>query len=78
LRRQVLAIISSVLEDGDPACAGARNRLRQCLMHNADSPEQALLEHLTALHALDMHGAEMHASETGGSAPHGGQKEAQG
>lgn len=73
LRRQVLAIISSVLEDGDPACAGARNRLRQCLMHNADSPEQALLEHLTALHALGMQGCEVH-----GSAPYSELKEPHG
>lgn len=70
LRRQVLGIISSVLEDSDPASAGARNRLRQCLMHNADSPEQALLEHLTALHGMEMHGLAMHASEICGSALH--------
>jgi hypothetical protein len=39
-------------------------------MHNADSPEQALLEHLTALHGMEMHGLAMHASEICGSALH--------
>lgn len=54
LRRQVLGIIASVLEDSDPACAGARNRLRQCLMHHVGFPEQALLEHLVSMHASEL------------------------
>ncbi|MFC9333582.1 hypothetical protein [Arthrobacter sp. NPDC057009] len=76
LRWQVLGIIASVLEDSDPACAGARQRLRQCLAHNVGSPEKALLEHLHALHDSELHASELHDSEVEstevyGSAPHG-------
>lgn len=66
LRRQVLGIISSVLEDTDPACAGARNRLRRCLAHNVGSPEKALLEHLLLLHGSGLHGSEPRSSELDG------------
>jgi hypothetical protein len=67
LRLQVLGIISDVLEDGDPACAGARSHLRHCLAHNIGSPEKALLEHLLSLHGSDMHGSEMHGSGQDGA-----------
>lgn len=67
LRQQVLGIIASVLEDTDPACAGARNRLRNCLAHNVGSPENALLEHLTSLHSSGLHAAELHGT---GELPH--------
>ncbi|MFE4541410.1 hypothetical protein [Arthrobacter sp. NPDC056727] len=66
LRRQVLGIIASVLEDTDPACAGARSRLRRCLAHNVGSPEQALLEHLVSLHSSEMHGPEPCGSDLQG------------
>ena len=62
LRRQVLGIIASVLEDTDPACAGARNRLRSCLAHNVGSPEKALLEHLMSLHSSGLHAAGLHGT----------------
>ena len=62
LRGQVLGIIASVLEDTDPACAGARNRLRSCLAHNVGSPENALLEHLMSLPGSGLQAAELHGT----------------
>ncbi|MBT2547630.1 hypothetical protein [Arthrobacter sp. ISL-65] len=56
LRRQVLGIISDVLDDSDPDGADARSHLRHCLAHNAGSPEKALLEHLLSLHGSELHG----------------------
>jgi hypothetical protein len=50
LRWQVTGIISSILEDHAPECAAVQSRLRECLAHNAGSPEKALLEHLLHLH----------------------------
>lgn len=65
LRRQVVGIIASVLEDRDPAGAGVRSRLRHCLAHNAGCPEKALLEHLCALHGSELHGAVLHDAPAG-------------
>ncbi|GAB15230.1 hypothetical protein ARGLB_083_01200 [Arthrobacter globiformis NBRC 12137] len=59
LRGQVLGVISSVLEDTDPECAGARSQLRHILVHNAGSPEKALLEHLLHLHGSELCGSEL-------------------
>lgn len=50
LRRQVMGIIWSILEDPDPDGASIRTRLRECLAANAGRPEKALLDHLRALH----------------------------
>jgi hypothetical protein len=50
LRRQVMGIIWSILEDPAPEGACIRARLRECLARNAGRPEKALLEHLLALH----------------------------
>ncbi|MFE5838397.1 hypothetical protein [Arthrobacter sp. NPDC056493] len=66
LRRQVVGIIASVLEDSDPASATARSRLRHCLAHNAGCPEKALLEHLLALHGSELAGPELAGPELAG------------
>jgi hypothetical protein len=50
LRRQVMGIIWSILEDAAPEGACIRTRLRECLAQNAGRPEKALLDHLLALH----------------------------
>jgi hypothetical protein len=50
LRRQVMGIIWSILEDPAPEGACIRTRLRECLAQNAGRPEKALLDHLLALH----------------------------
>jgi hypothetical protein len=50
LRRQVMAIISSILEDPAPEGAGIRNQLRGFLAQNVGFPEKALLAHLQSLH----------------------------
>lgn len=60
LRRQVLGVISSVLEDSDPDCAGARSQLRHFIAHNVGSPEKALLKHLLHLYDSELHGSELH------------------
>ena len=49
LRRQVMAIISSVLEDDSPETAVARTRLRALLAQHPGCPEKALLEHLRSM-----------------------------
>lgn len=49
LRRQSMAIISSILEDPSPEGAGIRTRLRGLLAQNVGCPEKALLEHLQSL-----------------------------
>lgn len=49
LRRQAMAIISSILEDPYPEGAGIRSRLRGLLAQNVGCPEKALLEHLQSL-----------------------------
>jgi hypothetical protein len=49
LRRQAMAIISSILEDPCPEGAGIRTRLRGLLAQNVGCPEKALLEHLQSL-----------------------------
>lgn len=50
LRRQVMGIIWSILDDPAPEGACIRTRLRECLAENAGRPEKALLDHLLALH----------------------------
>ena len=50
LRRQVMAVIWSILEDPAPESANIRARLRECLAQNAGRPEKALLDHLLSLH----------------------------
>lgn len=50
LRRQVMGIIWSILDDPAPEGASIRTRLRECLAENAGRPEKALLDHLLALH----------------------------
>lgn len=50
LRRQVMGIVWSVLDDPAPEGACIRTRLQACLEENAGRPEKALLDHLLALH----------------------------
>jgi hypothetical protein len=49
MRRQVMAIISSILDDVSPDTADARIRLRALLAQHPGCPEKALLEHLRSM-----------------------------
>lgn len=49
MRRQVMAIVSSVLDDDSPETAAARTRLRALLAQHPGCPEKALLEHLRSM-----------------------------
>ena len=50
MRRQVMAIISSILDDPCPEGADIRTRLRGLLAQHAGCPEKALLEHLRSMY----------------------------
>ncbi|MFJ5694866.1 hypothetical protein ACIP9X_13540 [Arthrobacter sp. NPDC093125] len=49
MRRQVMAIISSILDDVSPETAAVRIRLRELLAQHPTCPEKALLEHLRSM-----------------------------
>lgn len=51
LRRQAMAIISSILDDTSPETADVRTRLRALLAQHPGCPEKALLEHLRSMHS---------------------------
>jgi hypothetical protein len=50
MRRQVMAIISSILDDLSPETEDVRIRLRALLTRHPTCPEKALLEHLRSMH----------------------------
>jgi hypothetical protein len=50
MRRQVMAIISSILDDPGPETADVRIRLRALLAQHPTCPEKALLEHMRTIH----------------------------
>lgn len=58
MRRQVMAIISSILDDVSPEAADVRSRLRLLLTRHPGCPEKALLEHLRSMHSDFLNGFE--------------------
>ena len=66
IRRQAMAIISSILDDVSPEGAGVRIRLRALLAQHPGCPEKALLEHLRSLHSdfLDADPEHLSAAES--------------
>ncbi|WP_457972441.1 hypothetical protein [Arthrobacter sp. D1-17] len=60
MRRQVMAIISSILDDVSPETAAVRTRLRALLAQHPGCPEKALLEHLRSMQSDFLDDAQDH------------------
>jgi hypothetical protein len=58
MRRQVMAIISSILDEPSPETADVRYRLRSFLAQYPGCPEKALLEHLRSMQSDFLDGSE--------------------
>lgn len=58
MRRQVMAIISSILHEVSPETVDVRSRLRSLLTQHPGCPEKALLEHLRSVHNDFLDGTE--------------------